>query len=939
MEKRKLSGWKRWLAVLLTIIVFIEGSWACIWASAQMPTASNSGAVQIESEIGTLERITNIVIVVDCSTSMQVSDAQWNIPEALQMMVDMCPDDKNIRFSLITYGGGSNTLFYDTPLTTEGRDEIHRGINQIQYSMGKTDTGLALWKDALPILKDHEGANNMVLLITDGVINASGAGRSDEISQAEINSFAAYCMDHGATVNTLGIFNENGANKAEAEKAQEELSELRIRTGGCYKSISDTSEVSTFFMELLSQTLDVNLKNTAEGIAEQNGYSYDFELGDSLITDTVIILPNPGADISGAWLENRDTGETYVVTQKGTEASEYVGSGWYSGRRKIAVNGTMQGYWILQVENQYLTQPWTGNWTLHVETNAQTAPQMVAFDLYDLDIHLTFSSENVPVMEEISVKAYLTQGSEQVRVDDIDFYDSLTATITVINESNGSLFDTAEMRRVNDSFIYPFEAEYTSDYRFKVTLEKENFSRSIESVPIQVTDQLEILFNVAPQSVHKGESLAVNAYLVQNDNHKMVENASFYANCGARVIMECVTDEGETIHLEQEMEGLENGTGLVAKCPIRYAGTYSIYVMTESERETVVRTSSEEQEKKLVVVDRPVQAMSGTLPGHLVIGEAYEMPLDNIFQDADGEEYQVDWEILNGDAEVAVIADENGEKMLQILPKEEGALELHLNATDYRGNVAERSLKTSCITKMLEVFYLVVTIVAGIVVALILILIGLVLHCKKNFLGGFVRVELWFNRSELRYKHDSSIEDPVEYAKQFPELRVGAFWIPIEKPKKELDNGQDVHVFNDKKERLTLKEILHGRRYEVWHLLERFRDNYRLAGFDNDGVWKLMYQRGEYDFLGSDDVKKMGALTGISGGRDFKIVDVDKKGVMVEKLDGEKKEITLMLSKEWRDKVMGAISNMKDKERSIEGFQAESVRVILSYQPFKKSEK
>ena len=60
---------------------------------------------------------------------------------------------------------------------------------------------------------------------------------------------------------------------------------------------------------------------------------------------------------------------------------------------------------------------------------------------------------------------------------------------------------------------------------------------------------------------------------------------------------------------------------------------------------------------------------------------------------------------------------------------------------------------------------------------------------------------------------------------------------------------------------------------------------------------------------------------------------------MVEKLDGEKKEITLMLSKEWRDKVMGAISNMKDKERSIEGFQAESVRVILSYQLFKKSEK
>ena len=43
---------------------------------------------------------TNIVAVVDCSTSMQSSDSDWKIPESLDMLVDMC-DDEQVRLSLI----------------------------------------------------------------------------------------------------------------------------------------------------------------------------------------------------------------------------------------------------------------------------------------------------------------------------------------------------------------------------------------------------------------------------------------------------------------------------------------------------------------------------------------------------------------------------------------------------------------------------------------------------------------------------------------------------------------------------------------------------------------------------------------------------------------------------------------------------------------------
>lgn len=194
-------------------------------------------------------------------------------------------------------------------------------------------------------------------------------------------------------------------------------------------------------------------------------------------------------------------------------------------------------------------------------------------------------------------------------------------------------------------------------------------------------------------------------------------------------------------------------------------------------------------------------------------------------------------------------------------------------------------------------------------------------------------MELWLNRSEMRYRHDTSIADPEQHAKSYPELRVGAFWIPIEMPQKEIV-GTKEDIFNN--EKLAWNEIRDGRRYEIWRLLKRFRSNYRMAGFQNDGVWKLLSQHDDYNFPESGEAKKLGALTGVQNGRDFKVVDTDAKSVSVEKLNGGKQEITLMLSNEWKDNVTGAISNMADEKNCIRGFRAESLRVILSYQPFEK---
>lgn len=66
---------------------------------------------------------TNIVAVVDCSTSMQSSDSDWKIPESLDMLVDMC-DDEQVRLSSIVYGTSAETAFRDFPLSAENHEMV-----------------------------------------------------------------------------------------------------------------------------------------------------------------------------------------------------------------------------------------------------------------------------------------------------------------------------------------------------------------------------------------------------------------------------------------------------------------------------------------------------------------------------------------------------------------------------------------------------------------------------------------------------------------------------------------------------------------------------------------------------------------------------------------------------------------------------------------------
>lgn len=224
---------------------------------------------------------TNIVAVVDCSTSMQSSDSDWKIPESLDMLVDMC-DDEQVRLSLIVYGTSAETAFRDFPLSAENHEmvkkQIHQALMVRGYNLGQTDTGAALGL-AQQILEQQAGQNNMVLLFTDGAIRATRNGRTNEISEQEVDAFAAFAQNNGVVVNTLGLFNKQ-ADAADVETAEEELSILRSKTGGMYQRVDDPADIPDFVIQLLAGLLDVktlDLSSPTETTVDgKHAWQYDF---------------------------------------------------------------------------------------------------------------------------------------------------------------------------------------------------------------------------------------------------------------------------------------------------------------------------------------------------------------------------------------------------------------------------------------------------------------------------------------------------------------------------------------------------------------------------------------------------------------------------------------------------------------------------------------
>lgn len=791
-------------------------SWIRLWSSFFIMSCIllYGQTVQAANIMEEKEQYTNLVLVVDCSSSMQSSDSDWMVPESLAFLVNACPTNKNIRFSLILYGTATEIVFRDMPMEEESRKElagkIRREIQQREYNMGQTDTGAALMQ-AKEILESKEGQNNSVVLITDGSILANKKGRTTEASRQEVLEFASYAQDNDCNIDVIAL-PRKADTRDERQKIREDLNELVRKTGGNYYDLDSIEKVSELLLKFLEKALDVkefepeksSVSGTslmADGVqnAGQGDYLTCVLPVDTQLVSSVTLIVNFGKTGQEDILLRAPDGSWYGVTEDAVETN-----GLHPAPGAYSVSG--DGYEVIHLERSGFEE-WEGEWLLCFLGSGESM-ELTAFAVYDARLVLEMDPEELFVMETSKIGAYLVT-ADGIIIDDLNFTRKLRASIRIINMANNSVEDngTADREETETAdglilqgyeFLYDFTPKRASDYRIEVTLQTDTFEKTAVSEILTVEDQLSIVSYLEPLVFHKNDEVTAIAYLVTRENRKIIDREYYELSGMYAVVTNLTTQTVQRVRLQSD----EEGSGVLGTFVPDEEGKYQAIVYTDSARETLQRQGNEVtfeiQDRKPYLSS---QIFSG--PGIILKGVEYKQELGEIFVDDDNDILRYTVQCIQGDC---TVGEQDG--VLHYVGNETGRVAIEITAKDNYGNIVKWKLERQCMT-VLEIALCCLAILVFIIIAAVIIRWG---YCRLCIMNGMLEVEIILNPERQTTKHlkDFGVQQPQSV---FREIYMGSSIISLA----------------DKKggERLWKQEgFLKKRVYLLKGLLEQYRERY-----------------------------------------------------------------------------------------------------------------
>lgn len=213
---------------------------------------------------------TEIVIVLDCSQSMQNVDADYRVLDFIKGIVSIVPE--NYEVGIVAY---NNEICLRLPLNS-GYYEAENKFENIEYrNYGNAGAGLA---EAVGLFK-HEQAEKRIIMISDGEIMM----RTEEETKESAELFAqavAKAKDEGILIDILA-FGEH------IEEGNTIYSAAESTSGKLYE-LTDSGELSNFTEHLLFS--EWNLKKTNVGTLDGNSGELSVELPDCFMDKAKIIL-------------------------------------------------------------------------------------------------------------------------------------------------------------------------------------------------------------------------------------------------------------------------------------------------------------------------------------------------------------------------------------------------------------------------------------------------------------------------------------------------------------------------------------------------------------------------------------------------------------------------------------------------------------------------
>ena len=446
----------------------------------------------------------DLVVVIDSSGSMNLSDEDKTALDAVRMLVNMMPAEDS-RVGIISFNteasvltkdpSGKNALINLKDYT--GIETIRTVVSNIVYS---GDTGIGNAVRAATDLLDQcsdESHTKAIILFTDGVNDfgynkvALAACEDNEIEAirwAKNNGCYIYCVGYDYTTS------DGKSSMGEGGEGIIKLQNIADATGGVCKAINNISDIEQLLIEFLADVCDLNYKTVATIPGDGGYHECIIPVSPSVIEANI--------RIAGGGTDAIKDGEIRLYDPSGKEIQLS-----NSGNIRFDKDATAASIKVIM--------PKAGDWILTLEgiNGEDIHVGLLEHFKMNLTSQLIFPDEN-PVgvaytNDVVGIKTWLTY--EDNDLDDEEIYKAVTsATAICVSRADPEDKIIVTLKRDGMAFTGSFTIPEDSYYDITIRLDWDTVYREDTLTVMSSNTPVKLVRNIEDIKIKKGNTVTLN---------------------------------------------------------------------------------------------------------------------------------------------------------------------------------------------------------------------------------------------------------------------------------------------------------------------------------------------------------------------------------------------------------------------------------------------
>ncbi|MDR2665382.1 MAG: VWA domain-containing protein [Oscillospiraceae bacterium] len=397
----------------------------------------------------------DVVLVVDCSGSMNYSDPGKLALAAANEFIDLCGgSDSRIGYVMYTHVISASQDFGDRSYIVSFQRELKNDISAMQYhSAGDTDTALGLERAAEIFAGDPSGGSDrrpVIILLSDGNTDLSSqfpGSRTTQESLAALERVKAQLQGSGIPVYTIG-FNYNGNMDTQA------LSSISTATGAISQTATSAEQLPGILQNIYAHLAEAKEGDITTVIATGEPQVFPIDVSNESIYKTTVTVRSsqPIAGVS-------------VADPNGAEPSQNI-----PDRNTMSIEADPGGTYTMIS----LYKPMKGQWQLTFTGTTGDTVTFAHLSVYDLTLVMDLPKTDY---DGADIPWHLEESDGTV-INDQDLADMVTVTLHA-DDGAGNIVEEAFPRgAVSNYFGLP-----PGTYKAYLTLDSDIIER--ESINIQ----------------------------------------------------------------------------------------------------------------------------------------------------------------------------------------------------------------------------------------------------------------------------------------------------------------------------------------------------------------------------------------------------------------------------------------------------------------------